>query len=194
MARTKCFCELRPNSLVIWYCNRELYLHAPGTRLGFVCLCTTYYYGDRCQFQRKRLTMIFQVQLTGSFNRLSPSLRCVILLVRQNTTTHILSHGAFLFNPLQYCLPKYIAHLIYPIHDTLSPSSNDSVHIHAFRRSTLEHRESWRFPVPFPFLPVSRITKRHDMNTDRYICLCALDRISYRCLIAFQLWPMYSER
>ena len=215
----------RSNHLSVWHCNRGLYVRSSETSSGFVCLCPSYYYGDRCQFQRKRLTMIFQVQLTGAFNRQSPSLRFVVLLVRQNNTLNILSHEDFLFNPLQYCLPKYIAHLVYPIHDPLLSSANDSVHIHAFTAATLEQRGSWIFPVPFHFLPVSRIVKRllvsndndidhamttmiatpnasacatgsrhlgHDMNTDRDICVCPLNRIGDRCLVPFHPCGEYS--
>ena len=215
----------RSNHLLAWHCNRGLHVRSSDTSSGFVCLCPTYYYGDRCQFQRKRLTMIFQVQLTGASNRQSPSLRFVVLLVRQNNTLNILSHEEFLFNPLQYCLPKYIAHLAYPIHDPLLSSANDSVHIHAFAASTLEQRGSWTFPVPFHFLPVSRIVKRllvsndndidhamttmiatqnssacatgsrhlgHDMNTDRDICVCPLNRIGDRCLVPFHPCGEYS--
>jgi hypothetical protein len=206
---------LSPNPLVILYCNRGLYVRSSENPSGFICLCPIYYYGDRCQFQRKRLTFIFEVQMVGSFDQNSPTVKFVVLLIRQSNTTTILSHEQFLYTPLQYCLPKYIAHLVYPINDSLSLFSNDSIQIHMFIVSTIKHRASWTFSIPFHFLPVQRIAKQlllshdniindtilvnksssqcsedsvylgYDLNLNKDICICSLNRVGSRCLIPF---------
>ncbi|CAF1081290.1 unnamed protein product [Adineta ricciae] len=148
------------NNFLAFYCNRGLYVYSSESPSGFICLCPTHYYGDRCQYQRKRLTLIFQVQIIGPFNHLSPTLKFVILLVRQNETKSILSHEEFLYIPFEYCLPKYITHLAYPVEDSLSLSLNDSIEIHLFTGLTLEYKTSWIYSVPFNFLPVQQIVKR----------------------------------
>jgi hypothetical protein len=199
---------------IVWSCNRGLYVRSTENPVGFVCLCPNYYYGDRCQFQRKRVTFIFQIQITGSFDRSFPIFKLVVLFIRKNNVTTILSHDQFLYTPLHYCSPKYIVSLLYPIDEPLSSSTNDSVHIYMFNATTLEHRSSWEFPVPFNFLPVQRMAQQlfvsetdtlfestlntncnscstdarylgHDLDLGRDICVCPLNRVGHRCLIPF---------
>ncbi|UJR34750.1 hypothetical protein I4U23_027528 [Adineta vaga] len=206
------------NPLIILYCNRGLYVRSLESISGFICLCSIFYYGDRCQYQRKRITLIFQVKIIGSFNKNFPTMKFVILLIRENQQRIILSHEQFLYSPLEFCSPKYITHLVYPINDILSLNINDSIQIYMFTSTTLEHRSTWIVKIPFHFLPVQRITKRliisntyilenplekilnpinsslcskdsiylgYDLNLNRDICLCPLNRIGSRCLIPF---------
>jgi hypothetical protein len=203
---------------MIWYCNRGLYVRSSENALGYICLCPIYYYGDRCQFQRKRLTLIIQVEMIGAFNHNSSTMKFLALLIRENPKRIILSHEEFVYTPLKYSLPKYFMHLVYPINDSLSLFSNDSIQILMFTSSTIQYRTSWTFIIPFHFLPVQRIVKRllvsdmdliddsieiismktnisscsedsfyvgFDLNLNRDICVCPLNRIGSRCLIQF---------
>ncbi|CAF1248436.1 unnamed protein product [Adineta steineri] len=204
--------------MIIWYCNRGLYVRSLESTSGYICLCPIYYYGDRCQYQRKRITTIFHIELTGSFNRNFPTMKFIVLLIRENEKRIILSHEQFLYSPLEYCSPKYIIHLVYPINDPLSLYSNDSIEVLIFTSSIVEHHSTWIFKIPFHFLPVQRIVKRlflsnidtfdnsieriinkknssscsldsfyigYDINLNRDICVCPLNRIGSRCLIPF---------
>ncbi len=126
---------------------------------GFYCLCPNYYYGDRCQFQRKRITLILRLQTTNVFDHLLSTFKVVVLLVRQSITPTIVSHEQFVYTPQRHCLPRYKIQLLYPIDDSSSSFINHSVHIHVFIAQTLDHRISWQFPVSFEFLPVRRIAK-----------------------------------
>ncbi|CAF1492162.1 unnamed protein product, partial [Adineta steineri] len=151
--------------MIIWYCNRGLYVRSLESTSGFVCLCPIYYYGDRCQYQRKRITTIFHVELTGSFNRNFPTMKFIVLLIRENEKRTILSYEQFLYTPFEYCSPKYITHLVYPINDSLSLYSNDSLSLYSndsievlmFTSSIVEHHSTWIFKIAFHFLPVQRI-------------------------------------
>ena len=40
-----------------WTCSRGIYVCSIKDSLGFACLCPDYYYGDRCQYQRKRTSV-----------------------------------------------------------------------------------------------------------------------------------------
>ncbi|CAF4840347.1 unnamed protein product [Rotaria sp. Silwood1] len=141
-------------------CNQGLHVRSASSSIRFYCLCSDHYYGDRCQYQRKRVSLILRPSITDSFDHQS-SFKIVVLLVHQNTT--IVSHNQFLYEPQFLCLPKYYLTLLYPINvswSSSSLSSNYSVHIYSFTSQTLEKRSSWQFDVPFHFLPVNRIAKR----------------------------------
>ncbi|UJR17958.1 hypothetical protein I4U23_004857 [Adineta vaga] len=201
--------------IIHWYCNRGVYVYSPNSPLGFYCMCTDSYYGDRCQFQRKRIAVFLQLRTTSLFNSLLPLYKIVILLVRNNSSNSIISHDQILYTPYRYCLPRYLIQLYYPINQSLFPLINHSVHIHVFVAKTLEYRTSWIFPVPFEFLPVNRIAKQlyipdssatqtiqfnttnctscsnvsrcigYDTDLGRDICVCPLNLTGRRCFVPF---------
>ncbi|CAF1400348.1 unnamed protein product, partial [Adineta ricciae] len=82
----------KENDLIHWYCNRGIYVYSPSSPLDFYCMCTESYYGHRCQFQRKRVALILQLQTTSSFNAVLSSFKVVLLLVRNHTSNTIVSH------------------------------------------------------------------------------------------------------
>ncbi|CAF4430297.1 unnamed protein product, partial [Adineta steineri] len=96
----------------------------------------------------------------GSFNRNFPTMKFIVLLIRENEKRTILSYEQFLYTPFEYCSPKYITHLVYPINDSLSLYSNDSIEVLMFTSSIVEHHSTWIFKIAFHFLPVQRIVKR----------------------------------
>ncbi|CAF1117126.1 unnamed protein product [Didymodactylos carnosus] len=203
------------DGFIAWHCNRGLYVRSTDNPSNFYCFCPDYYYGDRCQYQRKRISLILQPIIAESFDRLS-IFKIVALLVRQNSI--ILSHDQFFYVPQVQCLPKYFLNLLYPINESWSSSFNHSVHVHSFNARTLQHLASWQFDVSFDFLPVIRIVKRlliadtgmkdelafptvdnrsynlcsisaiylgYDIDLGRDICVCPLNCIGRRCLISF---------
>lgn len=146
-------------SLAVWYCNQGLYIRSADNSSDFHCLCSDHYYGDRCQYQRRRISLILQLFIKDSFDRRS-SFKIAALLVRQNTT--IVSHDQYLYAPQFQCSTKHYLELLYPINESWPSSSpfKYSIHIYSFMTETLEKRGSWQFDIPFSFLPVNRIAKR----------------------------------
>jgi hypothetical protein len=153
------------NDFAIWYCNRGVFVRSSENPPGFYCFCPDYHYGDRCQYQRKRVSINIQLQMRTTFDRLLSMFKIVVLLIRQNTSSiTILSHDQFVYAPQRHCLQTHQIQLLYPINESYSSSFNHSVHIHAFIAQNLEHRASWEFFVPFDFLPVNRIAKQLSIN------------------------------
>ncbi|UJR18293.1 hypothetical protein I4U23_005196 [Adineta vaga] len=147
---------------ILWRCNRGIHIRSSINPPGFYCFCQDQYYGDRCQFQRRRLVFILQLRIMGSIDHLDPLssfFKVVILLVRNDYNGSIISYEQVIYKPLFDCLPRYIIYLPYPITKS-SLLYNHSVFIHVFTFQQLEHRMSWNFSVPFEFLPVNRIAKR----------------------------------
>ncbi|CAF4301861.1 unnamed protein product, partial [Rotaria sp. Silwood2] len=155
--------------LVLWHCNNGIHVRSSDGSSDFYCLCPPEYYGDRCQFQRKRLIFTLQVQMEGAFENLPLTFKIAVLLVRGSIPSTIISHDQFVYLPHHYCLPKYDTQLLYLINESslsLSSSSiNHSVHIHLYNGQTLEHHAWWYFPVPFEYLPVNRMAKRVIVTT-----------------------------
>ncbi|CAF3864961.1 unnamed protein product [Rotaria magnacalcarata] len=145
---------------VLWHCNAGMYVRSKIDPPGFFCLCPNYYYGERCEFQRKRITLKLQLQAPDIFDHISPIFKFVVLVTRHSDTNEILSHEQFIYAPRQFCLPRYVTQLLYPINDSFSSFYNHSIYVHAFVAQTLEHHMSWQFPLSFEFLPVRRIVKR----------------------------------
>ncbi|CAF4644530.1 unnamed protein product, partial [Didymodactylos carnosus] len=49
------------NDYVAWYCNRGVLIYGREEK-NDTCLCPPSNYGDRCQYQRKRLSVVLQIQ------------------------------------------------------------------------------------------------------------------------------------
>jgi hypothetical protein len=147
------------SDFIIWYCNHGIHVRSIINPPGFYCLCPNEYYGDRCQYQRKRLTVTLQLRTTSLLENHLSIYKIVIMLVRNTIPATIISHEQIVYTPLRHCLPTYIVQLLYPINESLILSINHTVHIHVFLAQTLIHRISWQFLVPFEFLPVNRIVK-----------------------------------
>lgn len=203
------------NGFIAWHCNYGLLVQSTEEPSHFHCLCQDYYYGDRCQYQRKRITLILQPILTESFNS-TIVIKIVVLLIQQNN--HIVSHDQFFYVPRAQCLAKYFIQLLYPMNESWSSSMNYSVHVHAFIANTLVYSGSWKWDVTLNFLPVIRMVKRihiisvdatdrpnlknmyngdchscsnastclgFDSDIGRDVCVCPLNYIGRRCLIYF---------
>ena len=200
---------------VRWYCNRGVYVRSSVDPPGFYCFCPDSYYGDRCQYQRKRLGIHLQIRSTSLFDPSRSTVKLVILLVRHGETDRIISHEQTVYTPQRFCLPRFAIPLYYPINESLLSPTNHSVHIYAFSALALEFRAMWKFPLSFEFLPVNRIAKQllipdsnsmqktsfkpldcrtcsnvslylgYDTDLQQEICVCPLDRTGRRCLIPF---------
>lgn len=198
---------------VLWHCNHGGLL-VFQTNNTFACFCSINYYGERCQFQRKRLTVALQFQMNSSFNFRRSTFKIAILLLRSNR--EIVSHEQLVYVPQRQCLPKFWIPLVYSINTTESHRGNHSIRIIVLSAENLQYHTSWQFPILFDFLPVYRIVKKliisetpsidneqylttqhcfrcskkstclgFDINLQREICICPTNRTGRRCLIEF---------
>jgi hypothetical protein len=132
------------------YCNRGFYLLTKNETLP-VCFCPPSFYGDRCQFNRRRITVRFRLDRFSSSN-IPPVLHILVSLVYNDTimvdhTTRVDVKGDFAM--------KHDMHLLYP---RPKPNGSYSVRIEAY--SSLNLLTAWEYPVnPLDFLPVLRIAK-----------------------------------
>ncbi|CAF1466123.1 unnamed protein product [Adineta ricciae] len=160
---------------IAWYCNRGVYARSsdvlPYGQSNY-CFCPPNYYGDRCQFQRKRLSLIIQPVTTSilvdsnlSFQRSSLMFTIIVLFVDNKHGT-IIDHNRINYLVGHYCLPRYDIIFRYPItKKNNNDHLNHSVHIYTFQSEGLALHGYWKLDyVPFAFLPVNRIVTRLKIN------------------------------
>ena len=146
---------------VIWSCNRGLYVRSRKDREGFACFCPDYYYGHRCQYQRKRISINLQMRPITAFNQQnSPSIFLLLLIHHDHSNLTILSHVQFVTFPQFQCWSSPAIQILYPIDEQYRSLMNNSLHIHMFDRETLRHQKSWNFSLKFEFLPLQQLLKR----------------------------------
>ena len=146
---------------VIWSCNRGLFVRSSKDPEGFACFCPDHYYGDRCQYQRKRVFINLQMRMLSAFHqRISTSIFVALLVHSNLSNMTIISHVQFITMPRFQCDHNFAFQLLYPTQEPDRSLRNHSVHIHMFDRETLRHQNSWNFPLKFEFLPVQRLSKR----------------------------------
>ena len=141
-----------------WYCNRGM-LIVDGTSRR--CLCSPSYTGERCEYQRDRISIILQIILPASFQR-NNVIKFVLYLI-DITSLNILVEEEILHFPLVHSSYKHLTSL---------PSiraNNSFVRIDSYKvnmQQVINYHVSWKFSIPFPFLPVRRLAARLVFSDD----------------------------
>ena len=132
------------------YCNRGFYLFAPD-RSTLYCFCPPSYYGDRCQYDRRRVTVLLRFD-RGDRERIPLMINVLVTLVHNKT--RIVDHH-FLTNFARENSSKHHLYLLYP---RPRPPGSYSVRVEAYH--SLRLLAFWEYPLsPFELLPVIRLAK-----------------------------------
>ncbi|CAF1292762.1 unnamed protein product [Adineta steineri] len=147
--------EIRTSIELIEYCNRGIVIFE-GKSFEKKCLCPPNYYGDRCQWQNQRISLTLQIHPLGSYEKkLSIYEIFVYLIDDENGIIH--SYEKINYIPSIDCDTKYNRYLLYP-DQPKNPNYTYSIHIDIYEKVTLDYYGSWYLFIPFPFLPVNRIS------------------------------------
>ena len=205
--------EKKLNYSILWICNRGIYVRSTKDSDGFICLCSNSYYGNRCQYQQKRISLSLQMKMLTLFHKKLSLYTFLVLLVHINQSNiTILSHVQFLYVPTLECHTSITTELYYPQDKKYYSLTNNFIHIHLFNRETLKHEKSWSFSLKFEFLPVQILFKRLELPEtdtniqsnkipipynpcrsfsnnsiciDHDIHICSLNYDGHRCLLPF---------
>ena len=138
------------------------------------CLCPPSYYGNACQFQADRVTIVMQIDPQPSVYDLHTSI--LTFLVRIDGTTH---HERVLHFHHEQGLLKHIVYLLTP-----KDKRPISVRIDAFlvTPTHVQHKTAWLFDVPFPFLPVNRLAFKLDVGQGSSLLACSIMCVHGVCM------------
>ena len=143
-----------------WHCNRGVLIQVRSNKNSLIsntidkCLCPPSYFGDRCQWQNQRVSLTLKLAYRTS-TLANVVFQLIIMLIDEDG--HILSdHEQITFIPSRHCNTKFNSYLLYP-HRPKRLSTNYSIRIDIFRRTTLDYHTSWYLSIPFQFLPVNRL-------------------------------------
>ncbi|CAF0794838.1 unnamed protein product [Adineta steineri] len=148
--------EINTNIELIEYCNRGLVIFE-GKSYEKKCLCPPNYYGDRCQWQNQRVSLTLQMRpLSSHEKKLSIYDIFIYLIDEQNQIIH--SYEKINYIPSIDCDTKYNRYLLYP-DQPKNINHTYSIRIDIYEKLTLlNYYGSWYLFIPFPFLPVNRIS------------------------------------
>ena len=137
-------------SVLSGFCNRGFYLHGLD-RSNVHCFCPPSFYGDRCQYDRRRVTLIL------AFDRWErekiPLMINVLVTLLQNKTTIVDHH--FLTDFTRSSFDKHHLYLLYP-----RPHLPGSYSVRVEAYHSLQFLAVWEYSIsPLDFLPVFRFSK-----------------------------------
>ena len=118
------------------------------------CLCSPSYYGDLCQYQNQRLSLIIQFSAPPNSHR--TPFAVVISLIDDDDERIIHSYEQFTNFPTRDCYSKFRVYLVYSTRPK-NETKRYSIHIDFYEKLSLGYRGSLLLPIPFPFLPVYRL-------------------------------------
>ncbi|CAF1048431.1 unnamed protein product, partial [Didymodactylos carnosus] len=156
------------NNKDLWLCYRGIFLESKNLPSRIKCLCPPSYYGERCQYQSRRITLFLQVQTLNTFKSDSHLSKLVCYLF--NTNNAVVSSEEIIHSPYNQSTHKHIISLSHA-HTNVS-----SIRIDAYivSRYSVDYQSSWYFPVKFSFLPVNRLAYHLILQQDNTFCSKAI--------------------
>ncbi|CAF4083547.1 unnamed protein product [Adineta steineri] len=170
-----------------FYCNRGFHLQVV-TSSEFFCFCPLTFYGDRCQFNSRRVAIRLRFDRRQRSDL--PLILNVLVMLLLNESI-VVDHRLFVDEAKEYS-SKSMTYLIYP---RPKPLGTYSVRIETYYSTELIH--FWGYPIsPLDFLPVLHIVKVlrfparsfpwfcshnycenngtcHQREDSRFLCICA---------------------
>ena len=140
---------------LIEYCNRGIVIYE-GQSSEKKCLCPPNYFGHRCQWQNQRVSLTLQMRTFGSYEK-TISIYHIFIYLIDDQYQIIHNYEEINYIPVIDCRTKYNRYLLYP-NQPKNPNNTYSIHIDIYDKLTLNYSGSWYLFIPFPFLPVSRIS------------------------------------
>ncbi|CAF1109410.1 unnamed protein product, partial [Adineta steineri] len=134
--------------LRVWLNNKSDLITNP------VCFCPPSYYGDDCQYQNQRISLVIKFRAPSDSWRTQFAI--IISLIDDSDDRIIHSYEQIMYLSWNNCYTKFQIYLLYSTRSK-DLTKNYSIHIDIYEIKTLAHRGSLLLPILFPFLPVHRL-------------------------------------
>ncbi|CAF1260817.1 unnamed protein product [Rotaria sordida] len=138
-----------------WYCHYGILTLFKGINQTKTCLCPPNYFGSQCQWQSQRISLTLQFR-TQTIISSTVIYQLIIMLIDEQGNI-VPNYEQIIYMPAHDCNTKFNIYLLYP-HRPKHLSTNYSIRIDLFDKSTLDYWTSWYLLIPFQFLPVNRIS------------------------------------
>ena len=149
---------------LIEYCNRGIVIFE-GKSSEKKCLCPPNYFGHRCQWQNQRVSLTIQILPFASYEKTVSIYHLFIYLIDDEYQI-IHNYEEINYIPVIDCRTKYNRYLLYP-NQPKNPNNTYSIHIDIYNKLTLKYYGSWHLFIPFPFLPVNRISTQIQISLEQ---------------------------
>ncbi|CAF2788390.1 unnamed protein product [Rotaria sp. Silwood2] len=144
------------------------------------CLCPPAYYGDRCQYQNQRVSLIMEIN--APLKSRHTLFVLVITLIDDSIERIIHSYEQLSYLFIRDRYAKFNLNLLYSLRPK-SFTKQYSVHIDIYEMTTLYYRGSLLIPLKFPFLPVERIAIQINIpDPNNIITNCANQCVHGECI------------
>ncbi|CAF1325276.1 unnamed protein product [Adineta steineri] len=148
--------EINTNVELIEYCNRGIVIYE-GKSYEKKCLCPPNYFGDRCQWQNQRISLTLQIRPVGS-HEYKLSIYDIFIYLIDNENQIIHNYEVINYISSINCNTKYNRYLLYP-DQPKNVNYTYSIRIDIYEKlASLNYYGSRNLSIPFPFLPVNRIS------------------------------------
>ncbi|CAF2543175.1 unnamed protein product [Rotaria sp. Silwood2] len=145
------------DAALAWYCHYGVLILFKGVNQTKTCLCPPNYFGSQCQWQSQRVSLTLQFR-TQTIIAPPVIFQLIIMLIDEQGNIAP-NHEQITYMPAYDCNTKFNIYLLYPYRPKYS-STDYSIRIDLFDKSTLDYWASWYLPIPFQFLPVNRISNQ----------------------------------
>ena len=116
------------------------------------CLCPPAYYGETCQYQNQRVSLILKIRANSNWQT-----TFTFLIRLFDNEGNIESYDYVYYQSIRECNTKFNINLLYSTRPK-NLSKNYFIQIDKFDISILEYQGSWIYPIQFSFLPVNSLS------------------------------------
>ena len=136
----------------VWYCHHGLpaALRLSPNLFNTRCYCPPDFYGDRCQYQSQQVIVTLKVQSAKRWG-VRAFLTSLISYDHDHEELHSHHISSYVLGPCKNIFQFFLLYSTRP----KNISKNYFVKIDGFDQLNSTYLGSWRFPVPFLFLPVN---------------------------------------
>ena len=146
----------------VWFCNQGIFARHLIDRRN-VCFCPYDFYGERCEFQRRRVSINIRVDTSERYSNHFVPLKFVFYLI-DAARNEIITYQEYIIVPYEsrlsrvsYMVGRFFISLLFPVGQNRSLQlAKHFVKIDVFilNNDSLDFQASWFFDLAFPFLPV----------------------------------------
>jgi hypothetical protein len=150
--------------IVSWYCNAGILIYNSSSLDNMICLCPYGYYGERCEFQRRRVSIILKFETVDKYSDEPIAIKLVFYLIGSDPEC-IFDYQQLISVPYRKrhnlfheVYNRYLIQLLYPINSSIHFQTYIKIDAFVMTENSLNFQASWHYDLLFPFIPVQSLS------------------------------------